>query len=441
MDDDPLRVAVFHADVTPPVGHPLCAGWYPPAVRVRDPLHARGLVLAGGGQAPVVLCVLDWAELSNGDHRRWRDALARAAGTHPDRVAVHCTHVHDAPWPDRDAQDLCDAAGYPDVLQAGDWAERARDAVAAALAAAPFDLCTHVSAGQAPVVAVASNRRVLGDDGRVRAVRWTYTRDPEVRAAPEGSVDPWLKSVGLWNGERALAWIHAYAVHPTSVDGTGEVTCEFVGLARERRIREDGGVPHLYWTGCAGDVTAGKYNDGTLESRARFADRILEAMRASERDAAARRPLERFSWSVVPVRLPPREDLDPQALRAVVADPRSQGKIRSRAALMAAYLDRADIPIPVTALHLNGDVVFLHLPAEAFVAYQFDAQAARPDAFVAVAAYGDCGPGYVTREGAAAAGGYEPVDAFVSERSEPILRAAIAAALAPTSPPSRPDAP
>ena len=26
-----IRLCTFASDITPPVGHPLCAGWYPPA--------------------------------------------------------------------------------------------------------------------------------------------------------------------------------------------------------------------------------------------------------------------------------------------------------------------------------------------------------------------------------------------------------------------------
>ena len=123
-----IRLCTFASDITPPVGHPLCAGWYPPARAIGGPLQALGLILMAAGEPPVVLCALDWAELSNGDYDRWRADLARAVGTDPGRVAVHCTHAHDTPWPDRDAQDILDAHHRPDVVMAGDWAERARTA-------------------------------------------------------------------------------------------------------------------------------------------------------------------------------------------------------------------------------------------------------------------------------------------------------------------------
>ena len=316
-----IRLCTFTSDITPPVGHPLCAGWYPPARAIGRPLQALGLILIADGEPAVVLCALDWAELSNGDYDRWRADLARAVGTDPGRVAVHCTHAHDTPWPDRDAQDVLDAHGRPDVIMAGDWAERARAAAASAAAAALAEPrpCTHFSTGEARVDRVASNRRLIGPDGRLWAMRWTKTSDPMVRAAPEGLIDPMLKTIGFWNEDAPLAVAHYYAVHPTSLDGTGVVNPEFVGLARNRRTAA-AGVPHLYFTGCAGNVAAGKYNDGIADNRELFAGRIHDAMIAAEQ-AAERHPLDELRWVVEPVLLPPRPDLDEEALLARIRAP------------------------------------------------------------------------------------------------------------------------
>lgn len=424
-----IALAAFETDITPPVGHPLCAGWYPPAAGITDPLSARGIVLTGKGK-PVVLCALDWAEVSNREHLRWREALAAAAGTDPDRVAVHCTHAHGTPWPDREAQNLLDEVGAANVIMTGTWCEQARTAVACAVraAVAAIQPCTHIATGQSRVDQVASNRRVMGDDGRVKAIRWTKTRDPAVRAEPEGVIDPFLKTLSFWNQHTKVAVLHYYAVHPTSFDGDGLVTPDFVGLARDRRQLEDGGIPHIYFTGCAGDITAGKYNDGNPANRPVLTEHIFQAMVAAEA-GARRQPLSGWTWHVQPVTLPPREDLNEAHLRDTLHTPNQPTGQLSRAALMLSYLQRKNLPIPVTSLQLGNEVCVLHLPGEAFIEYQLAAQAERPDAFVAVASYGDLGPGYITLERSFAEGGYEPSDAFVSGKSEAIMRAAIHAVL------------
>ena len=312
------------------------------------------------------------------------------------------------------------------IIMAGDWAERTRAAAAGAAAAAMAEPrpCTHFTTGEARVDRIASNRRLIGRDGTVWAMRLTRTRDPMVRAAPEGLIDPMLKTIGFWNEDEPLAVAHYYAVHPTSVDGTGVVNPEFVGQARNRRTAESG-VPHLYFTGCAGDVAAGKYNDGIADNRELFAGRIHDAMIAAEQ-AAERHPLTELRWIAEPVLLPPRPDLDEDALLARIRTPATAaGKDLSRAALMLTYLRRRERPIPVTCLHFGAETAILHLPGETFIEYQLHAHAARPGAFVAVAGYGDLGPGYITLERSFAEGGYEPTDAFVSGDSEAILRGAI----------------
>ena len=54
-----------------------------------------------------------------------------------------------------------------------------------------------------------------------------------------------------------------------------------------------------------------------------------------------------------------------------------------------------------------GDVRVIHMPGELFVEYQLAAKAMRPDLKVAMAAYGDYGPGYIGTEIGYSQGGYE----------------------------------
>ena len=422
-----IKISNFSCDITPPIGHPLCAGWYPPAKAIGDPISAHGIVLQAEGEDAIVLCALDWAELSNQDYNRWREDLARAVNTEADRVAVHCVHQHDTPWPDREAQSLLDEHDCPDVIMAGDWCERIRAnaAVAARTALERAELCTHISSGEARVDRIASNRRVMGDDGKVYKVRYTKTQDPELHAAPEGVIAPMLKTVSFWNGDHKVSSLHYYAVHPTTFDGTGIVTPEFVGLARNQLNDEENGVHHIYFTGCGGNITAGKYNDGSPSNRPIFTQRILDGMRASERDATLQE-LSRLSWQVEDVCLPPREDLAEEKLLNVLRNPEpGVEKVKSKAALMLTYLRRWRSPIPITSLRLNEDIDILHLPGETFIEYQLYAQEIRPHGFVAVAGYGDLGPGYITLERSYEEGGYEPTDSFCSGESEAVMRKAI----------------
>jgi hypothetical protein len=270
--DAPLRIAPFRFDVTPPENHPLCGGWITPVKTVADGLEAIGFVLLGAGE-PIVICAVDWTGILNSAHVEWRTALAKAAGTTPERVAVQCVHQHDAPFVCLDSEKLLVAqhAGLTCVAPAYFQAclERGQHAVREAITKARS--VTHVASGEAKVDRIAGNRRLdLGPDGRVRRMRGSACRVQELIDLPEGLIDPMLKTVAFYDGTEKLVACHYYASHPMSHYGKGDVSSDFPGIARKRRQKEDAGCTHIYFTGCAGNIAAGKYNDGSPEARIRL---------------------------------------------------------------------------------------------------------------------------------------------------------------------------
>ncbi|MBV9123996.1 MAG: hypothetical protein JO112_11610, partial [Planctomycetes bacterium] len=412
---------------TPPLGHPLCGGWIEPARVVDDPLQALGVVLLGMGR-PVVLCAVDWCGLRNEAHSAWRRALAEAAQTVPERVAVQCVHQHNAPFADLEAERLLAALpGAPSSLNLRFFDQavgRTADAVRESLKRArPW---THLGVGQARVEQVASNRRLLGPDGKVQFVRVSATKDARIRAAPEGLIDPWLKTLSFWNRSRPLAALHYYATHPMSYYGDGRVRSDFAGLARRKRQEDDPQVLQVYFTGCAGNITAGKYNDGAHANRPVLRDRLYAAMKAAW-EASHRQAVSRWQWRVEPVKLPVRSEASfgMKESRRVLEDPRETRARRVNAAFQLAWRQRAGRPIDLTCLDL-GTALVVHLPGEPFIEYQLKAQQLRPEDFVCVAGYGDGGPGYIPTARAYAEGGYEPTVALAGPDSERILHQALA---------------
>ncbi|MCS6851239.1 MAG: hypothetical protein NZ700_08745, partial [Gemmataceae bacterium] len=269
---------------------------------------------------------------------------------------------------------------------------------------------------------VASNRRIIGPDGRSKYSRTSATKDPAIRAEPEGLIDPWLKTLSFWNGDRPLVAMHYYATHPMSYYGDGRVSSDFCGLARQKRQDDDPSVFQIYFTGCAGNITAGKYNDGARENRPVLRDRIYQAMRSAW-TTTQRLPLIGWQWRVEPLKLPPRAEpsFGTEHSRKVVADPKQSVARRNNAALQLAWLKRIDQPIPVTCLDL-GKALVVHLPGEPFVEYQLKAQELRKDAFVCVAGYGDGGPGYIPTNKAYLEGGYEPTVALGAPSEELMIQ-------------------
>ena len=427
-----FSIAPFRFDVTPPLGHALLAGLIPSALAVDDPLEAIGYVLLGAG-TPIVVCAVDWAALMNEAHLAWRTALADAAGTTPDRVAVQCVHQHNTPFVCPDAR--ATAAQYPELPEMYDVAffetclERGRRAVREALLRP--EALTHVAHGQAVVDRVAGNRRVARDAaGRVRDMRLSSCTDPELIALPEGTIDRDLQTVAFFSGEKKIVSCHYYATHPMSFYRDGRVSSDFCGLARKRRQAEEPGCTHLYFTGCAGNVAAGKYNDGSPAARAVLIERMYAGIVGSER-ALVPTPLTAVDWRTEAVLPPPQATPTEEELVAAIARPNGSLVERLLPAFRLSWLRRVErgTPLVLSRLRLN-EISILHLPGEMFIEYQLRARAMRPAHPVAVAAYGDDGLWYVPTREEYPNGGYEVGVAFSRDDVDEILTSAIGRLLA-----------
>lgn len=404
--DEGLRVGTFDVDATPPVGSPLA---YDPTVGSDGPLSCRGIVLTGAGQ-PLVLCAVDWIGISNGGQQVFRESLAQAVGTVPSRVAVHTLHQHDAPRCDFAADELVSQYGLGGVAFDPRFArEVVRRASAAAKAALhSTQPVSHIGIGSGIVEKVASNRRILGEDGKVKFTRYTATKDPKVRAFPAGTIDPELKLISLWNGETPIVALTYYATHPQSYYRTGLANPDFPGMARNAR-QESTGVVHVHFNGAGGNIGAGKWNDGAKENRQILADRVAEGMRLAW-ESTKKSPLsaQDVAWNVEPVVLPVAEHLDAAELQKTLEDKQAEPGARYTAGQRLIWLKRCQSgeTIDIGCLSL-GNARVLHMPGELFVEYQLAAQKLRTDLFVAMAAYGEYGPGYIGTEVAYSQGGYE----------------------------------
>jgi hypothetical protein len=184
--------------------------------------------------------------------------------------------------------------------------------------------------------------------------------------------------------------------------GRGEVSSDFVGLARDRRQRDEFKVKQIYVSGCSGDVTAGKYNDGSHDSRLALADRLYQAMVAAWKDTR-RMPLTEIAFRSATFELEfhPHASLAADALATELADETKTVEARILAAMGLASRQRVArgqaIDLPCIDF---GSAQIVLFPGEAFVGYQLMAQQMRPDSFVVSIGYGECWPGYIPTEAA-----------------------------------------
>jgi hypothetical protein len=427
-----LRVAPFDTDVTPPPGTRMA---YDSVTNTWDmSLRARGVVLLGAGE-PIVLCAVDWIGIANEGHDAFRAALAQAAGTTVQRVTVHALHQHDAPDCDFGAEAILKNEGLDALNFEGTFQREALQRLAAAVRAslAGAQEVTEIGLGEAPVREVASNRRIFGPDGKVRAVRYTSAPDPKLRAEPEGTIDPIVSLVSFWNTNRPVAVLSYYATHPQSYYRTGLPNPDFPGLARFLRQLAVPQALHVHFNGAGGNLGAGKYNDGSPENRRVLAERLADGMKRAW-DATKRSPISvaDVAWRAEGVALPLPKHLDEAKLVAELKGRSAPFLTRGEASRLA-WLRRSQAghKIEVGCLTL-GRARVLHLPGELFVEYQLAAKAERPDRFVALAAYGDYAPWYIGTERAYSEGGYEtePRSSNVAPEVEGVLLGAIRKLLA-----------
>ena len=414
---------MFRADATPPKGQPLI--WTTPVTRVEDPLFAKGIVLEDGANR-YVICALDWCGVSGATARLFRQRMAAAAGTTYERTVLHTVHQHAAPYIDGDAYTILEklpakplmmSSGYLDELTER-LAEEIRSAIGRLTA---FD---RIGTGEAKVERVASARRLPAPGGKVITRYSSDAVKPEMAAAPEGPIDPVLKTVTLAAGDTPLVRLHYYATHPQTFCCDGVVSADFVGAAREV-VEGEQQVPQIYFTGCSGDVTVGKYNDRTRAAREGLADRLEAAMKQS---IASTRfsPAGSIRWRATGVKLPLRTEPEfaPEALEQKLRTlPETDSTGRYRTAIQLS-LTRRKAPLDVAAYEI-GPVTVLHLPGEPMLEFQLFAQKQQPDRFVAVAGYSDLAPGYIITDRAYQEGGYEATAANAGPGSEAVLKNAI----------------
>jgi hypothetical protein len=399
-----LRIATFRADATPDPGEPLI--WVTPAAKVEDPLWAKGVVIESGG-ARYVLCAVDWCGIGGRTHRMLREKIAGAAGTKAAHVALQTVHQHTAPYIDGDGYALAAGLPSPQLMMSEAYLARLGERLAAAAREAvrklePFD---SIGTGEARVERVASARRVF-KDGKLLVRYSTGGKDAAMAALPEGAIDPRVRTVTFAARGRPLARLHFYATHPQTWCCDGRVSADFAGVAREDVERREK-IFQVYFTGCAGDVTVGKYNDASPEARERLRERLRSGMEA----AIAATKFARagaLAWRMEPLRLPRKPAPEVRDYRSSIA---------------AAFAAR-EAPLETFAL-AAGPARLLFLPGEPMLEFQEYARGLRPGQFVAVAGYGDISPGYLCTDRAFEEGGYEPSAANAGPGTEARVKEAI----------------
>lgn len=417
-----LMIGVFDVDATPPIGSLLT---YDRMANSSDlGLRAKGVVLTGVG-TPIVLCAIDWIGISNESQEVFKQSLAIAAGTTPERVAVHTVHQHDAPICDFTAERLLKEKNIPTGCFDGSFARVLIRNIQDTISNAVKDLqpVTYIGLGKAPVYKVASNRRIDRVDGKIRTMRGSSCKDPLLRGKPEGLIDPDVSLISFWNRDKPLAVLSFYATHPQSYYRTGIANPDFPGIARYMRQLAVPDALHIHFNGAGGNIAAGKYNDGSHENRLALAQRMADGMEHAWGNTK-KYPIsaENVKWTTEPLLLPANPATAEIEQKMKTSDNPYLANNMGRLGWYKRTMEGKAIDIG--CLTINEAQIFF-MPGELFVEYQLAAKAMAPDKFVTMAAYGDYGPFYIGTKKAYREGGYEILSSPVTEDSEMIILNAI----------------
>lgn len=403
-----LRVGSFKADITLPLGSP----WYPsykPLDTIEHPLLAKGIVIEDEKKR-YVLCSMDWCEIQNNSYYRLRQMIAKVAKTEADAVFISTIHQHTAPICNENVYEVFAQIENPPPFPAKEVFESSLQNIVQAVkkAVSSLEFCNAIEVGSAKVEKVASNRRILQPDGTC-LTRYSSCKNPKLIEAPKGLIDPYLRTLSFQSKKgKPIARLHFYATHPQSFYGDARASYDFPGMAREQ-IEKEEGVPHIYFTGCAGDIAAGKYNNGTPQAREQLCQRLLAGMKKSVQ-SLQKDVITKIELKTIPMFFECRKDgkFSPEELENVLRDTTKEPRYRISSAMEISWQKRAStVPIPISAFHI-GNVSILHLPGEPMIEFQLFAQKCVPDRTVLVCAYGDASPSYICTEEAFRQGGYEP---------------------------------
>jgi hypothetical protein len=365
-------------------------------------------------------------EVHNESYDFLREAIAEAADVPVSNVALHCLHQHTAPAISTAAQRLHLKATNPRRIASAEYLTTTSEKIAAAIkeCKTSWKPVTQIGVGKAIVERVASNRRLVRADGSIQGRSSNTKSSPQLRELPEGVIDPWVRTISFENSKSSHVQVHFYASHPQSFYGDSRASYDVPGIIRER-IEKKTGVFQLYVTGCGGDIAFGKYNDGSPRAREQITKRLQSGIEKSIANLK-RQPVTPLSWRIKKLHLPLRTDqpFSKAANEMILKNPEASESSQRKAAIALAWIERVQARRPVELSCLSvGRVKILHLPGEPFVQYQLAAQQMRPDRFVCVAGYGDCGMGYIGGDRIFTdRGGYEQTYSFAGPSEKLLLK-------------------
>jgi hypothetical protein len=274
---------------------------------------------------------------------------------------------------------------------------------------------------------LASNRRILGKDGKVHAMRYSMTYDRKLQAEPVGLIDPVLRTVAFKDtGGKVIAAMHFYASHPMTAYRRNMVGADVPGVAIDYAAKhycKD--TLNIYFNGCGGNITFGKYaiNPPAKSLKVlgeRLGRGIVSNLERLESAATGKIRIFKARFEV-----PFREKIDRVKIYKDFPDDKVVDGIVKYYNSLRPKWDRWE-NAEVSRVSIGDGVHILSMPGETVVEYQLYAQSLLPEKFLACAAYSNCIYDYIPTAAMFDEGGYEPnVGSFTTPKIEGLYKQAL----------------
>jgi hypothetical protein len=418
-DANALDIVTFQVDVTPPIGDPLA---YVPNEQIETPIYVSGIVL-DDGKTRVVWVSCDYLYICGESYDRWVEMIAKQAGTIIDNVFLHSVHQHDSiRW----APEYNPKPGEEGPLVVSlEYCEKSLKDVSEAIAKAvsgQWQYTGKLLTAETRVGGLAANRRLVDENGKFAHTRFSGKNPPALQAFSVGKIDPMLRTICFENTDgRRIVALHFYATHPMAAYMRKMVSTDVPGRALRHVMENDDSIAlHIYFTGCGGDITLGKYNlTGDIHAIEELGKRLGEGMLQNLRQLEEQ-PLGPLEVKRVAVAVPFNPSLQPASAY--------NGEHAQERRYLLETLDRWR-QSSVARMSLGPRTHFLSFAlSEVFVDYQLYAQSLIPEHFLATAAYGNGVYWYIpTKAAFEENGGYETSDraCVVTPEIDGILREAL----------------
>ena len=242
-------------------------------------------------------------------------------------------------------------------------------------------------------------------------MRWSMCHNSKLQSKPVGIIDPMLRSIGfIGANDKPLAILHFYATHPMTAYMRNMVSADVPGAALDyvtERYGED--TFQMYFTGCGGNVTLGKYSLKDKAASLRLLGKRLGKELLANCNGLEQKKTGMISVTHSSFEFPLKSELNPKTLlkKLKTTENANEALLISTRLEMVRNWEKWKT-LTVSRISLGEAVHLLSFPSEAVVEYQLYAQALIPEKFLACAAYANCSYGYIPTAAMYGEGGYEP---------------------------------